>query len=203
LSATEDKAFPSLAFASQDRRRAAKQNRSPASSEHHHGHAIGANNYYKLERQFCVFSMKLNWDDVLSELVASRLKSLLSDLSVPSRFRDAAKITNALPVLRGVDCQFCIRSGGAVLCYDEDAGMISLADDNWSITAAVCAVDKYPELIRMLHKRHSTAKECSACSGAGELPSNMKGEDLTRFAEKTGFNFRILCGTCRGLGWIE
>jgi hypothetical protein len=130
--------------------------------------------------------MNLNWDDELFELVASRLRSLLSDPSAPSHFREVAKITNALPVWSGLAC------------------------DHWCVEAAVFAAENYPELSRMLRKRPTTAKECSACSGTGELrlqtgrvaPDRWR-EAIGPFRQKTGLNFRNLCGVCHGLGWTE
>lgn len=117
--------------------------------------------------------MKLNWDDKLSELVASRVETLLADPNVPARFREAARITNALPVYPDWTCVLCITPDGGVLCYDDDSGTISLADENWSISAAVFATDKYPELSRMLPERPPAANDCSACAGVGEFPLPM------------------------------
>jgi hypothetical protein len=78
-----------------------------------------------------------------------------------------------------------------------------MTDDGWCISAAVIGADKYPELSRMIPKRPAAATDCSACSGAGEFPTQMPLEALNSFREKTGFKFRESCGKCHGLGWSE
>jgi hypothetical protein len=155
--------------------------------------------------------MNLNWVEEVSELVAFRLRSLLSDPAAPSHFRTVARITNALPVWPGLVCDLCISPDGQVLCYDSETEKVTvMADNHWCVEGAVSAANNYPELVRMLPKRHPTAKECSACSGTGELPLQMGHvapdrwrEAIASFRQKTGLNFINLCGGCHGLGWIE
>jgi tetratricopeptide (TPR) repeat protein len=137
-----------------------------------------------LERSY--LEDKLNWEDGLSELVVARLRSLLSDRSAAPLIREAAKITNALPVYGDLGGILCISRDGRVLCLDNSGLVTVVTDDFWRIVAAVSAAEKYPELSAILPERPPGAKPCSDCSGFGKFMTS-----------------RAFCGKCRGLGWVE
>lgn len=93
-----------------------------------------------------------------------------------------------LPLYLGWSAALGIRPDGSLVRWDheDDPELVKLLTDPALQRTALCqGAKKYPELGVLVPQRPPSARDCRACSGAGEFPGNPQ----------------LVC-ECGGLGWI-
>jgi hypothetical protein len=104
---------------------------------------------------------------------------------------DAVHASGALPVYVGMGGTLFLRPDGEILILEGGSNHDPQVetDLSWRITAVVVGVEKYPELRPLLPARPPGTEDCEACHGRGRVHIG-------------GIDYRFLCGTCYGLGWL-
>ncbi len=128
----------------------------------------------------------------MSTQVPSKLAAIIRRLSQevaaeasPSRTREAARRTGAVPVHSDMGGILLVAPNGSVLHYHPDSGDVSTAtEERWRILALVKAARKFPELEPLRPRRPASAEVCTQCGGEGVVLGHVD------------------CAVCWGSGWI-
>jgi hypothetical protein len=109
----------------------------------------------------------------------------------PLGLRPAVLVSGALPVYSDLGGTLFVRPDGEILFLEHDSPDEPKVerDPAWRLSALVSGAEKYPELRPLLPVRGKGARECDACAGRGRVQIGEAGRG-------------ILCGRCRGLGWL-
>jgi hypothetical protein len=99
--------------------------------------------------------------------------------------RDAAVVTNGLPVYSDMGGVLVLTTSGSVLHYDpETRDVSSVKDSRWRTVAFIKAATRYRELQSLMPVRPAASNTCPACGVDGMIFE------------------RVDCGTCMGTGWV-
>jgi len=119
-----------------------------------------------------------------------RLIENLAKGSSGSKFEEAARRFDALPLHEGWNGWIVLTDLGEVLEETDEGGVLSPAPEPLRTMYLVEGAERYPELLSLLPVRSPASVECRHCRGTGWV--KIGGNDA-----------KIRCGECRALGWVE
>ena len=132
--------------------------------------------------------MRVSVPPELSAFIAARIARYPIEAPEQARWESPYVADfGALPLYLGWTETIGIRVDGELVSWStegEYAGVRSIEDRLWVLSALVVGMERYPELRRLLPERPTGAIDCRCSSH----PRSASGE--------------ILCGECGGIGWL-
>jgi hypothetical protein len=122
--------------------------------------------------------------------IIRKLIESLAKGSSGSKFEEAARRLDALPLYEGWTGWVVLTDLGEVLEETDEGGVLSAVPEPLRTIHLVAGAERYPELLSLLPVRPPGSMECRHCSGTG-------------WVEIKGNATKLRCGECRALGWVE